>query len=145
MTVGVFHRVDDLADRDHPKISKAFFSLIPLTEILSEIHGCGPATKKVTHIYEELIKTLGPELPILMDTPLEKLKQTGGVLLSMAIDRMRNNKVIRREGYDGEFGVIRLFDEGEKDELLGQTALFKAEPKKQKAGKAKTRKEENKA
>ena len=44
---------------------------------------------------------------------------------------MRNNKVIRQEGYDGEFGVIRLFDEGEKDELLGQTALFKTKPKKQ--------------
>lgn len=44
VTVGVFHRVDDLADRDHPKISKDFFSLIPLTEILSEIHGCGPGS-----------------------------------------------------------------------------------------------------
>ncbi|HIJ42175.1 MAG TPA: hypothetical protein HPP90_14040 [Deltaproteobacteria bacterium] len=116
VTVGVFHRVDDLADRDHPKISKAFFSLIPLTEILSEIHGCGPATKKVTRIYEDLINTLGPELHILMDASLEKIKQTGGVLLSKAIDRMRNNKVIRQEGYDGEFGVIRLFDDGEKDE-----------------------------
>ena len=141
VTVGVFHRVDDLADRERPKNTKPFFSLIPLTEILSEIHGCGPATKKVTHIYEELIKTLGPELHILMDMPLEKIEQTGGVLLSKAIDRMRNNKVIRQEGYDGEFGVIRLFDDGEKDQLLGQTALFKTEPKKQEYRKAKAQKE----
>ncbi len=138
VTVGVFHRVNDLADRDDPKISKAFFSLIPLTEILSEIHGCGPATKKVTRIYEDLINTLGPELHILMDAPLLKIEQTGGILLSIAIDRMRNNKVISQEGYDGEFGVIRLFDEGEKDELLGQTALFKTKPKKQKHRKRKT-------
>jgi DNA helicase II / ATP-dependent DNA helicase PcrA len=130
VTVGVFHRVDDLADREHPKISKVFFSLIPLTEILSEIHGCGPATKKVTHIYEDLISRLGPELPILMDASLEKIKETGGILLSKTIDRMRHNKVIRQEGYDGEYGVIRLFDEGEKDELLGQIGLFKTKPKK---------------
>ncbi len=139
MTVGVFHRVDDLADREHPKNTKPFFSLIPLTEILSEIHGCGPATKKVTHIYEGLIKTLGPELPILMDASLEKIEQTGGVLLSKAIDRMRNNKVIRQEGYDGEYGVIRLFDDGEKEELLGQAVLSKIKPKK-KYREAKTRK-----
>ena len=141
VTVGVFHRVDDLADREHPEVSKVFFSLIPLTEILSEIHECGPATKKVTRIYEDLINTLGPELHILMDASLEEIKQTGGLLLSRAIDRMRNNKVIRREGYDGEYGVIRLFDDGEKDELLGQRALFKLKPKKQASRKAKTRKE----
>ncbi|MCP4577469.1 MAG: UvrD-helicase domain-containing protein [Deltaproteobacteria bacterium] len=140
VTVGVSHRVDDLADRDHPKISKDFFSLIPLTEILSEIHGCGPGTKKVTHIYEDLISRLGPELPILMDAPLEEIEQTGGILLSKAIDRMRHNRVIRQEGYDGEYGVIRLFEEGEKDELLGQTTLFKTTPKKQKHRKRKIRK-----
>ena len=141
VTVGVSHRVDDLADREHPKVSKVFFSLIPLTEILSEIHGCGAATKKVTRIYEDLINRLGPELHILMDASLEEIKQTGGLLLSKAIDRMRNNKVIRQEGYDGEYGVIRLFDDGEKDELLGQRALFKIKPKAQAYPKAKTKKE----
>ena len=140
VTVGVFHRVDDLADREHPKVSKVFFSMIPLTEILSEIHECGPATKKVTRIYEDLINTMGPELHILMDASLEEIKQTGGVLLSKAIDRMRNNHVIRQEGYDGEYGVIRLFDDGEKDELVGQIALFKTKPKNQAYRKEKTRK-----
>jgi DNA helicase II / ATP-dependent DNA helicase PcrA len=130
VTVGVFHRVDQLADREHLKISKDFFSLIPLTEILSEIHGCGPGTKKVTRIYEDLIKTLGPELHILMDAPPEKIKETGGILLAKAIERMRNNKVIRQAGYDGEYGAIRLFDDGEKDELLGQAASFEIKPKK---------------
>ncbi len=140
VTVGVFHRVDDLADREQPKISKDFYSLIPLAEILSEIHECGANTKKVTRIYEDLLNTLGPELHILMDAPFAAIKEAGGLLLSKAILRMRNNKVIREEGYDGEFGVIRLFDEGEKDELLGQIALFKTEPKNQKIRENKKRK-----
>ncbi|MCF8127422.1 MAG: endonuclease Q family protein, partial [Deltaproteobacteria bacterium] len=113
VTVGVFHRVDDLADREHPKLSKNFFSLIPLTETLSEIHECGAGTKKVSRNYEDLISRLGPELHILMDASVEEIKETGGFLLSKAVDRMRNKQVIRREGYDGEYGVIRLFDEGE--------------------------------
>jgi len=140
LTVGVFHRVDDLADRDSPKLSKDFFSLIPLTEILSEIHDCGPATKKVKRIYEDLINTLGPELSILMDVPLDKIRQQGGMLLSTAIDRMRKNKVICQAGYDGEFGVIRLFDEGDKEELLGQTTLFEPKSKKQTTAKSKIQK-----
>jgi PHP family Zn ribbon phosphoesterase len=86
----------------------------------------------VTRIYEDLLNTLGPELHILMDASVEAIKETGGLLLSKAIDRMRHNKVIRQEGYDGEYGVIRLFDEGEKDELLGQIGLFGTKPKKQK-------------
>lgn len=136
LTVGVFHRVDDLADRNQPKISKDYFSLIPLTEILSEIHACGPNTKKVSRIYEDLIHALGPELHILMDTSLEEMERIGGLLLAKAIFRMRNKQVIRREGYDGEFGLIRLFNEGEKEALLGQTRLFKQRPKEPKPFKA---------
>jgi DNA helicase-2/ATP-dependent DNA helicase PcrA len=39
---------------------------------------------------------------------------------------MRESKVIREEGYDGEYGIIRLFEESEKATLRGQTALFEA-------------------
>ena len=124
ITVGVLHRVAELADRDEPRISKDFYSLIPLTEILSEILECGPATKKVSNVYEELLTAIGPELNILMDVPLKDIEEAGGFMLSTAIDRMRQNRVIRQEGYDGEYGLIRLFRESEKAELAGQRSLF---------------------
>ncbi len=129
LTVGVLHRVEELADRDDPIRLKDFYSLIPLTEILSELLSCGPSTKKVMTMYEDLLVTLGPELQILMDLPHRDIEVQGGLLLAKAIDRMRQNQVIRQEGYDGEYGVIRLFDEREKDELVGQKALFQL-PKK---------------
>jgi DNA helicase-2/ATP-dependent DNA helicase PcrA len=128
VTVGVLHRVYELADREEPKLSKPFCSLIPLTEILSEILGCGPSAKKVTAAYEELLAALGPELHILMDVPSRDLERLGGPLLSEAVDRMRENRVIREEGYDGEYGVIRLFEETEKLALQGQAALFDSPP-----------------
>ena len=124
VTVGVLHRVYDLADREAPKLPKAFYSIIPLSEILSEILGCGPSTKKVTAAYEEVLAALGPELHILMDSPRKDIERAGGPLLAEAIDRMRETRVIRQEGYDGEYGVIRLFDEAEKMTLRGQAALF---------------------
>ncbi|MBN1847468.1 MAG: UvrD-helicase domain-containing protein [Deltaproteobacteria bacterium] len=124
LTVGVLHRVVELADRDHPILTKDFFSLIPLTEILAEIHGCGPATKKVISLYGDLLSTLGPELRILMDVPLKEIEEAGGALLATAIDRMRKDEVIKQEGYDGEYGVIHLFHQSEMAQLCGQQALF---------------------
>ena len=44
--------------------------------------------------------------------------------MAEAIDRMRESRVIRTEGYDGEYGVIRLFEASEKATLRGQKALF---------------------
>jgi len=124
LTIGVFNRVEELADRETPRISKAFFSLIPLAEILSEIYDCGPSTKKVTAVYEDLLERMGPELYILLDAPLSDIRTQGGILLAKAIERMRRSRVIKEGGYDGEYGVIRLFDEAEKAKLIGQGALF---------------------
>jgi DNA helicase-2/ATP-dependent DNA helicase PcrA len=130
LTIGVLHRVEALSDRDIPKLSKNFHCLIPLTEILAEILDCGPSTKKVASAYEDLLATLGPELHILMDAQPADVEKAGGLLLSKAIDRMRQNQVIREEGYDGEYGTIRLFEEAERDALVGQFALFQASKRK---------------
>ena len=130
LTVGVLNRVHELSDRDEPKLSKTFCSLIPLGEILGEILDCGPTAKKVLSFYEDLLSALGPELHILMNAPLHEIERAGGPLLREAIGRMRGNRVIRQEGYDGEYGVIRLFEAAEKKSLCGQEALFTL-PKKQ--------------
>ena len=124
LTVGVLHRIAELSDRKRPELFKEFRSLIPLAEILSEIFGCGPNTKKVTAVYDELLGLLGPELDILMDLPLETIESSGIGLLPTALERMRLGQVIRQEGYDGEYGVIRLFHDSEKAELIGQKSLF---------------------
>ena len=129
LTVGVLNRVDELSDRDVPKPSKDFFWLVPLPEVLAQLLNCGPATKKVSGVYEKLLMDLGPELQILMDEALVNIEDAGGPLLSKAIDRMRRDKVIRLGGYDGEFGTIKFFDESEKQAAGGQMALFEQQAK----------------
>jgi len=124
LTVGVLNRIYELSDRSKPRLSRPFHSLIPLPEILSEILGCGPATRKATQFYEKLLTDLGPELEILMNIPLKRVAASGGPVLAEAIKRMRCNQVIRHEGYDGQFGTIHLFEKSEKARASGQTALF---------------------
>jgi len=81
----------------------------------------------VVALYEKLLFELGPELLILMDVPLNDIENAGGAILSEAIGRLRRNQVIREEGYDGEYGVIHIFEESEKQAMGGQMALFARE------------------
>jgi len=84
------------------------FSLIPLAEILSEILGAGPATKKVTQQYERIINHFGTELSLLMEADSDEIEACLP-MLGEAVARMRNGNVTRRPGSDGEYGVITLF------------------------------------
>jgi uncharacterized protein (TIGR00375 family) len=111
ITVGVLHRVDDLADSPLgrvPKEAPKVWHLIPLVEILSEIFGVKSPNNKVNDFYFKLISELGPEFYILKDCPVNDIKKIDP-RVAEAIDRMRNKKIIIQPGYDGEFGVIKLF------------------------------------
>lgn len=124
LTVGVLHRVEALADRPEqglvpPSTAGRVSSLVPLPEILSELVGAGPSSKKVERVYDKLVSTLGSELSILDSIPTDEIARSESSLLAEAIDRLRRGQVIRRAGYDGEYGVIRLFEE---DELKSRTA-----------------------
>ncbi len=132
LTVGVTHRIMELADRDHPHYpehSPDFESLVPLAEIISELTGVGPASKTVLKQYAALINRFGSEFAILRTTPLEDLDQFSGVLAE-AIRRVREKKVIRQAGFDGQFGVIHVFKDGEIDTVIGQQDLFQSSRKK---------------
>jgi len=115
VTVGVHHRVLTLSDRQepfYPPDAPQFFSLIPLAEIIGELLGAGPATKGVLGSYTRAISLFGSELELLLRTPLEEIGRHSP-LLGEAIGRVRSGQVIRQPGYDGRYGVIRAFADGE--------------------------------
>ena len=118
LTVGVMHRVNELADRPdgaHPEAPPPFRNLVPLIEMLSEIYRVGGASRKVVGSYEKLVSGVGPELFILEHAPVDELRKAGSELLAEGIGRMRKGRVIRQAGYDGEYGVIRVFRDDELD------------------------------
>jgi uncharacterized protein (TIGR00375 family) len=127
VTVGVLHRLAELADRPagfRPEHAKPFLSLVPLREIIGAAMNVGVATRKTERIYYDLLHEFGPELDILMKADLERLAAKAGTLIATGIQRLRERKVLIRPGYDGEYGVISLFDEAERREILGQSTLF---------------------
>ncbi len=117
LTRGVLHRIEALADRpaDATFLSgSSFHHLVPLPELLSEICGVGVKTRTVDRVYRRLIDALGPELHILKDCPLDKIREVDDPLIGEAIARMRRGDVHIFPGFDGQYGRIRVFDDNLK-------------------------------
>ena len=114
LTMGVDHRVEQLADRAEgfvKKDGKKYESLVPLPEVISACMGYSTASKKVQGCFEQMIQTLGTEFDILRNVPSEDIKSCAGERIAEGIENVRTGKVKRIPGYDGEYGKIQLFDE----------------------------------
>jgi DNA helicase II / ATP-dependent DNA helicase PcrA len=124
LTIGVLHRVAELADRPaeyRPAGAPGFTNLVQLPQVVGEIMATGPKSKKVSAEVSRLVAALGPELGILTEADTGDVRRVGGSLLAEAVTRLRRGQVRREAGYDGEYGVVALFDPGE---LKRADALF---------------------
>jgi len=124
LTIGVLHRVTELADRPagyRPPGAPGFTNLVQLPQVVGEIMATGPKSKKVGAEVDRLVAALGPELGILTKADVDDLRRVGGSLLGEAVSRLRRGEVRREAGYDGEYGVVSLFGPGE---LNRADALF---------------------
>ena len=127
LTLGVLYRVEELSDRqenEKPDKKIPYYNLIPLTDVLSEIFRVGPKTKRVKKNYVNAIQKLGSEFSILHYLKPEEIDKAGIPLLGEAIVRMRRKRISVFPGYDGEFGKVKIFEEQEREKLLGQKSLF---------------------
>lgn len=127
VTVGVLHRVETLADRPEGFAlpdDQRFESLIPLQEIVAECLGVSAAGKKAAAAYEMLLKTLGTELHILRTLSLSDAESAVSWPLGEALRRLREGRVQKHGGYDGEYGVISLFSKDELRIQAGQTSFI---------------------
>ncbi|MBN1384400.1 MAG: UvrD-helicase domain-containing protein [Elusimicrobia bacterium] len=125
--IGVMNRVVELADRDditQRENRPSFYSLIPLKEILSEITELGPNSKQVTKMYNTLVQRAGSEFALLLDLDIKEIKKIADDILSEAIRRMRDREVYIKEGFDGEYGQIKVFKENELKSFGNKELLF---------------------
>lgn len=116
LTMGVDHRVEQLADRTEgfvKKDGKKYESLVPLPEVISACMGYSTASKKVQGCFEQMIQTLGTEFDILRNVPSEDIKSCAGERIAEGIENVRTGNVKRIPGYDGEYGKIELFEENQ--------------------------------
>ena len=127
LTIGVLHRIDDLADRpdqEKPAQTIPFRRLVPLDEIIADAKGVGASSKAVAEEYKNLIKRFGNEAKILSEITIEQIGQASSAEIAEGINRVRQGKVLIDPGYDGEYGQIKIFEDGEQNNFSKQTSLF---------------------
>jgi len=127
LTVGVMHRVDDLADREvgFKLDTIGYKSIVPLQEIIAETISRNKNTKGVNNIYFDLIKKGKNEFNILLDLSESELNKIATPEITTAIIRVREGRVHVEPGYDGEYGKVKIFSKQEKEDILTkQKKLF---------------------
>ncbi|MFH0864362.1 MAG: endonuclease Q family protein [Candidatus Gottesmanbacteria bacterium] len=146
LTIGVMHRVEQLAHNTQlltldTKIDKngvkwigyqnkpPYAMLVPLQEILAEAIGGLPTSLNIKNEYENLVAKLGSEFSILLETPLEQIAKMSRPKVAEGIGKVRAGNIIVEPGYDGVFGVVKIWSEKddqdkEEEENKEQMALF---------------------
>jgi len=151
LTIGVMHRVDELADnemdnfikeidaygtvwmKDKNGIRPPYVNLVPLLEILSEALNSGVSSQAVQNAYDNLISQFGSEHEILLRSPLEKIQTLAGVTIAEGIQKVRERNIHINPGYDNTYGVVEIWGglvdstgspSGDKQKKEEQKGLF---------------------
>jgi uncharacterized protein (TIGR00375 family) len=126
VTVGVYNRVDELADRPEgfmPKNAVPYVSLVELDKIIAEAVGVkSRKSSAVQKEYEKLIQAGGNEFKILLDLGYDELKKITSAEIVEGIRRVREKELTIEPGYDGEYGKVTIFSPKEKKDR--QKKLF---------------------
>jgi len=83
-----------------------FVSLVPLMEVLEEIF---KSKAKAENEYQRLTNNFGSEFDILMRKTYGEIENFGGQKLKEAIKMIRERRVFVEPGYDGVFGIVKIF------------------------------------
>ncbi len=147
LTVGVMHRVDELADteennfikeadaygtvwlKDKKEIRPPYVNLVPLLEILSEALNSGVSSQAVMNAYDNLISQFGSEHEILLRSPLERLITLAGVTIAEGIQKVRERNIHINPGYDNTYGVVEIWGGSTRSASFGQIDKQKEEQK----------------
>lgn len=141
LTVGVMHRVDELASRSEEEVgsfrdgmwvrSKNFprrppyTMMVPLQEIIAEAVRTLVGSQKVQSEYIKLVEQLGGEFQVLLKADFADIAKISGEKIAEGIENVRQGQITVDPGYDGVFGKVAIYKEEEKkEEVKNQMSLF---------------------
>ena len=129
LTVGVMERVEALADRGVGELGESrdegviksknldrpgYRMLVPLHQVIAEAFGNAPTSQRVLNEYKKLVTTLGGEIKVLTKVSLEEIAKISGEKIAEGVDRDRKGDLVIDPGYDGVYGVVKIWKEGEE-------------------------------
>ena len=131
---GVEQRVGELAGRSEESLKlkrdgmmtkslafpkrPPFVMLVPLQEILSECIGSPVASPKVQTPYRQLTDALGGEFSVLMKSSHDDIAKIAGERVAVGVEKVRRGDLVIDPGYDGVFGVVKLWRYDEEKPLI---------------------------
>lgn len=132
MTEGVLYRVQELADptlvhrvaekigpdgvkwyTDSEKIQPPYVKLVPLNEIIAEAMRSTVASQKVKKQFVKLCQELQSEMHILLEAKIEDISAVAGEPIAVGVQKVRAGEISINPGYDGEYGKVKIWREGE--------------------------------
>jgi len=98
-----------------------FVMSVPLVEIIAEAIGSPVTSPKVALQYDRLIETFHTEFRILFDENISAIASCTTPQIADGIAKVRKGDIIIDPGYDGVFGVVKIW-KSEKDKALVDTS-----------------------
>ncbi len=113
LTIGVLHRIDQLADREageKPANAVPYVHAIPLEEVIAYVMKKNTYSPYVKSAYQKLIERFGTEFNVLLKADVNQIREVDKDL-AKALESVREGRVNLIPGYDGVFGIIDIFNE----------------------------------
>jgi PHP family Zn ribbon phosphoesterase len=112
-------RIECLADKNRPenfvqKRRPNFKRMVPLLEILAESLIKPVSSPVVLEEYRNLIKNFGSEFSVLLKIPVDEIEKVTSPRVAEGVDKVRRGDIVIEPGYDGVYGVVKIWNEKEK-------------------------------
>jgi uncharacterized protein (TIGR00375 family) len=108
MKKGVHDRVEELWDSESkPKERPGYIRIAPLADLISQAIGIKNVySDKVQTAWRALVEHFGTEIAVLVDVPIEDIREHGGEKLASLIGAYRRGKFKIQEGGGGKYGEV---------------------------------------
>ncbi|MBV8660554.1 MAG: DNA helicase UvrD [Candidatus Dependentiae bacterium] len=111
ITIGVAHRVAQLADRTVEQAKKQMrscYRIAPLQEIIAINLQTQSSSKKVQQLYQHVLASVGNEFYILLQADIAEIAKYSNHEIAQSINLVRHGHVQLTPGYDGIYGMIQF-------------------------------------